>query len=45
MPKDLSEGYSSIFGVSVNNQENFGVIEFDNYNQSQNRKAKKTKVI
>ena len=31
--KDLSEGYSSIFGVSVNNPENFGVIEFDNYNQ------------
>ena len=34
MPKkNLSEGYSSIFGVSVNNPENFGVIEFDNYNQ------------
>ena len=30
--KNLSEGYSSIFGVSVNNPENFGVIEFDNNN-------------
>jgi glucose-1-phosphate thymidylyltransferase len=30
---DLSNGYSSIFGVSVENPENFGVIEFDNKNQ------------
>ena len=30
--KNLSKGYSSIFGVSVNNPENFGVIEFDNNN-------------
>ena len=27
--KDLLNGYSSIFGVSVQNPENFGVIEFD----------------
>ena len=27
--KDLSNGYSSIFGVSVQNPESFGVIEFD----------------
>ena len=30
--KDLSNGYSSIFGVSVQNPENFGVIEFDEKN-------------
>ena len=29
MKKDLLNGYSSIFGVSVQNPENFGVIEFD----------------
>ena len=27
--KNLSNGFSSIFGVSVQNPENFGVIEFD----------------
>ena len=27
--KDLSLGFSSIFGVSVNNPQNFGVVEFD----------------
>ena len=27
---NLSNGFSSIFGVKVNNPENFGVIEFDN---------------
>ena len=30
--KDLSNGYSSIFGVSVQNPEGFGVIEFDDRN-------------
>ena len=30
--KDLSNGYSSIFGVSVPNPESFGVIEFDDNN-------------
>ena len=30
--KDLFNGYSSIFGVSVQNPENFGVIEFDDKN-------------
>ena len=30
--KDLSNGYSSIFGVSVPNPESFGVIEFDDKN-------------
>ena len=30
--KDLSNGYSSIFGVSVQNPESFGVIEFDDKN-------------
>ena len=30
--KDLSNGYSSIFGVSVQNPESFGVIEFDKDN-------------
>lgn len=30
--KDLSDGFSSIFGVSVQNPESFGVIEFDNKN-------------
>ena len=30
--KDLSDGYSSIFGVSVQNPESFGVIEFDDRN-------------
>ena len=30
--KDLSYGYSSIFGVSVQNPESFGVIEFDEKN-------------
>jgi len=30
--KDLSDGYSSIFGVSVQNPESFGVIEFDDKN-------------
>ena len=29
----LKSGFSSIFGVSVKNPENFGVIEFDNENQ------------
>ena len=29
---NLSNGFSSIFGVKVNNPENFGVIEFDNEN-------------
>ena len=32
MQKKLSEGFSSIFGVSVKNPENFGVIEFDKEN-------------
>ena len=27
--KNLSNGFSSIFGVSVQNPESFGVIEFD----------------
>ena len=30
--KDLSNGYSSIFGVPVPNPESFGVIEFDDKN-------------
>ena len=30
--KDLSNGFSSIFGVSVQNPESFGVIEFDEKN-------------
>ena len=30
--KNLNKGYSSIFGVSVQNPESFGVIEFDNKN-------------
>ena len=30
--KDLFNGYSSIFGVSVQNPENFGVVEFDDKN-------------
>lgn len=30
--KDLSNGFSSIFGVSVQNPESFGVIEFDERN-------------
>ena len=30
--KDLSNGYSSIFGVSAQNPESFGVIEFDDKN-------------
>ena len=30
--KNLYKGYSSIFGVSVQNPESFGVIEFDNKN-------------
>ena len=30
--KDLSNGFSSIFGVSVQNPESFGVIEFDDKN-------------
>lgn len=30
--KNLFKGYSSIFGVSVQNPESFGVIEFDNKN-------------
>tara|TARA_Y100000766_G_C18874185_1_gene589882 strand:+ start:285 stop:1163 length:879 start_codon:yes stop_codon:yes gene_type:complete len=30
--KNLENGFSTIFGVSVNNPENFGVIEFDNNN-------------
>ena len=30
--KDLYNGYSSVFGVSVQNPENFGVIEFDDRN-------------
>ena len=30
--KKLSKGFSSVFGVSVQNPENFGVIEFDNEN-------------
>ena len=34
--KNLEMGFSSIFGVHVNNPENFGVIEFDN-----SRKIKK----
>lgn len=29
---NLNNGFSSIFGVKVNNPENFGVIEFDNEN-------------
>jgi len=29
---ELNKGISSIFGVSVNNPENFGVVEFDNEN-------------
>ena len=30
--KELNKGISSIFGVSVKNPENFGVVEFDNEN-------------
>ena len=30
--QELNKGISSIFGVSVNNPENFGVVEFDNEN-------------
>ena len=30
--KDLSLGFSSIFGVSVDKPQNFGVVEFDRYN-------------
>ena len=31
--KDLSLGFSSIFGVSVDNPQNFGVVEFDKNNK------------
>ena len=31
--KDLSLGFSSIFGVSVDNPQNFGVLEFDKNNK------------
>ena len=43
--KDLSYGYSSIFGVSVQNPESFGVIEFDEKNNivSIQEKPKKPK--
>ena len=43
--KDLSSGYSSIFGVSVQNPESFGVIEFDEKNNivSIQEKPKKPK--
>ena len=41
--KDLSNGYSSIFGVSVQNPENFGVIEFDDKNNIVNIQEKPKK--
>lgn len=41
--KDLSNGYSSIFGVSVQNPESFGVIEFDDKNNIVNIQEKPKK--
>ena len=47
--KDLSYGFSSIFGVSVDNPENFGVIEFDKNNKAikiiEKPKNPKSKII
>ena len=34
--QNLKEGFSSIFGVKVENPENFGVIEFDSNNEMLN---------
>ena len=41
--KDLSNGFSSIFGVSVQNPESFGVIEFDDKNNIVNIQEKPKK--
>ena len=47
--KDLSLGFSSIFGVSVDNPQNFGVVEFDKNNKvikiSEKPKKPKSSII